>query len=265
MTTRDHIRRPTAAVAAPRRKVTSWRRRIAVIVGGLLVLILVVLAGLWALTPSVGDAEQRAATFTADHHAGTLQGAVPDKYASALVATEDSRFYSHHGIDSLGVARAGLGIFGGQDTGGSTLDQQLAKTLYNNGQRSTTDIVEQVVLGAKLDAAYSKGQILAMYAQVAYFGHGFYGLRDAACGYFNTAPQNLSWSQASLLAGLPQAPSNYDPLTYPQLASQRQHHVLDRLIAVGALTGTQAAQITPQTWHLSTTPTTPAPGCGTGG
>ncbi len=104
-----------------------------------------------------------------------------------------------------------------------------------------------------------------MYAQVAYFGHGFYGLRDAACGYFNTAPQNLSWSQASLLAGLPQAPSDYDPLTYPQLASQRQHHVLDRLVAVGALTVAQAAQITPQTWNLITTPTTPAPGCGTGG
>lgn len=125
---------------------------------GLLVLILVVLAGLWALTPSVGDAEQRVATFTADHHAGTLHGAVPEKYATALVATEDSRFYSHHGIDSLGAARAALGIFGGQDQGGSTLDQQLAKTLYSNGQRSTTDIVEQVVLGAKLDHAYPRGR-----------------------------------------------------------------------------------------------------------
>jgi len=119
-----------------------------------------------------------------------------------------------------------------------------------------------VVLGAKLDAAYSKAQILKMYAQVAYFGHGFYGLHDAACGYFNTPPQNLSWSQASLLAGLPQAPSNYDPLTYPQTAGERQQHVLDRLVAVGALTHTEANQVTPQSWHLVTGNVTPAPGCG---
>ncbi len=237
-------------------------RRLVVAAVVLVALAGVIFGGLWVLTPSVGDAEARASAFAQSHQSNDFNQPVPAKYATALIATEDSRFYSHHGIDSLGVARAGLGIFGAQDTGGSTLDQQLAKNLYSNGQRSTTDIIEQVVLGAKLDAAYSKAQILEMYAQVAYFGHGFYGLHDAACGYFNTPPQNLSWSQASLLAGLPQAPSNYDPLANPQTAGERQQHVLDRLAAVGALTHTQADQLTPQSWHLVTGNVTPAPGCG---
>jgi len=163
-------------------------RRLVVVAVVLVALAGVIFGGLWVLTPSVGDAEARANAFAQSHQSSDLNQPVPAKYATALIATEDSRFYTHHGIDSLGVARAGLGIFGAQDTGGSTLDQQLAKNLYSNGQRSTTDIIEQVVLGAKLDAAYTKAQILEMYAQVAYFGHGFYGLHDAACGYFNTPP-----------------------------------------------------------------------------
>lgn len=229
------------------------------------VVVLVVLlggAGLWALTPSVGDVQQRVSAFAAQHHATVLIGAAPSKYATALIATEDSRFYSHYGVDSLGVARAAWGFVGAKDRGGSTLDQQLAKELYSNGQHSPADVITQVVLGVKLDASYSKAQILGMYAQVAYFGHGFYGLPDAACGYFNTPPGALSWSQASLLAGLPPAPSNYDPFQAPNLAAQRQHHVLDRLVAVGALTQAQADRITPPTWALATGSGPAAPGCG---
>jgi len=267
----------------------AWLRRVLMFSGVALLLVATAFGGEWVLTPSVGDAPQRVHAFAVDHRSTELSGPVPPKYAAALVATEDSRFYSHHGIDSLGVARAALGFLGKPDQGGSTLDQQLAKTLYSNGQRSPTDIAAPVVLGVKLDAAYSKAQILAMYAQIAYFGNGFYGLHDAAyskaqilamyaqiayfgngfyglhdaaCGYFNTAPVDLSWSQASLLAGLPQAPSDYDPLTAPDLAALRQHHVLDRLVATGVLTRTYADHITPDSLHLSTANSTSAPGCG---
>jgi len=145
----------------------------------------------------------------------------------------------------MGIVRGAGGFIGGSEQGGSTLDQQLAKTLYSNGNRAPTDIVAQVILGAKFDASYPKAQILQMYAQVAYFGAGFYRLQDAACGYFNVAPQQLTWSQASLLAGLPQAPSAYNPLTAPGLAALRQRHVLDRLVATGALTQAEVDTITP--------------------
>jgi len=240
----------------------AWLRRVLMFSGVALLLVATAFGGEWVLTPSVGDAPQRVHAFAVDHRSTELSGPVPPKYAAALVATEDSRFYSHHGIDSLGVARAALGFLGKPDQGGSTLDQQLAKTLYSNGQRSPTDIAAPVVLGVKLDAAYSKAQILAMYAQIAYFGNGFYGLHDAACGHFNTAPVDLIWSQASLLAGLPQAPSDYDPLTAPDLAALRQYHVLGRLVATGVLTRTYADHITPDSLHLSTANSTPAPGCG---
>jgi len=118
------------------------------------------------------------------------------------------------------------------------------------------DIAAQAVLGVKLDATYSKAQILQMYAQVLYFGQGFYGLHDASCGYFNTPPRNLTWSQASLLVALPEAPSNYDLDTDPQLGAQLQAHVLNRLVAAGALTRAEADQITPNSWQLATRATT---------
>lgn len=228
-----------------------------------MVVLLAVAGGVggWVLAPPVSDAQQRVQAFLAGQHANVLVGPVPAKYATALIATEDSRFYDHHGIDTMGIVRGAGGFIGGSEQGGSTLDQQLAKTLYSNGNRAPTDIVAQVILGAKLDASYPKAQILQMYAQVAYFGAGFYGLQDAACGYFNVAPQQLTWSQASLLAGLPQAPSAYNPLTGPGLAALRQRHVLDRLVATGALAQAEVDTITPDSWHLVTARAAPAAGC----
>ncbi len=128
--------------------------------------------------------------------------------------------------------------------------------LYGGNREVRNDIAAQAVLGVKLDATYSKAQILQMYAQVLNFGHDFYGLHDASCGYFNTPPRNLTWSQASLLVALRGAPSNYDLDTDPQLAAQLQAHVLNRLVATGALTRTEAGQITPDSWQLATRATT---------
>lgn len=215
-----------------------------------------------AITPSVADAEARVQAGSAAHETVDDGGPIPARFAAALIATEDSRFYSHHGLDSIAAARAALGSIGGagQDQGGSTLDQQLAKGLYGDGRTGLLDKGEQVVLGVKLDMAHPKSDILEMYAASVYFGHGFYGLNAAACGYFATAPAQLSWAQATLLAGLPQAPSAYDPVTHPQLARERQRHVLDRLVAVGQLTGPAADGIAAAPWDL--TGSTPRPGTG---
>jgi len=193
-------------------------------------------------TPGGGDAAARVAAHTGAE--GLLTGPPPLRVQQALVVTEGSRFYSHSGVDFLGSARATAGpLLGQSDPGGATLDQQLAKLLYTGGRRSFTDRVEQVALAVKIDHRYSKPQILRLYLDTAYLGHGYTGITAAARGYFDRSPQNLTWSQASLLAGLVQAPSAYDPLAHYTLARSRQRHVLDRLVATHVLTRSAAAAV----------------------
>jgi membrane peptidoglycan carboxypeptidase len=215
------------------------------------VLTFAVLLGIgWVLTPSVDDAQQLVSEQLATNGATALQGDVPDKLAQALIATEDSRFEHHLGVDPLGAARAAWGALTGTDQGGSTLDQQLAKNLYAGGQQSFPDRVQSVVLAIKLDATWSKEALLRMYLDDGYYGHGFYGLTAATDGYFGIEPDALTWAQATLLAGLFQAPTAYDPFRYPELAAQRQAHVLDRLVDVGTLTRDEADEIAAADWDL---------------
>lgn len=205
--------------------------------------LVVATAALLVVTPSVADAQERVRTLAASRgeHTGT---AVPAKVEAALLATEDSRYESTPGVDPIGVARWLVGTVEGRaDAGGATIEQQLAKLLYTGGRQQPVDQLEQVGLALKLDRAYSKEQILRMYLSTAYFGHGYYGLEDAARGYFGRTPDRLDWAQAALLAGLVQAPSAYDPVVHPQLASSRRGHVLDRLVATHTLTAAQAAAI----------------------
>jgi penicillin-binding protein 1A len=218
-------------------------------------MVLALLAGgaLLVSTPSVSDAEQRAATLDSEHNVALLTTPVPTRFASALIATENSRFYSTPGIDPISIARAAINILTGhsQDVGGATLDQQLAKELYDNGQANSMRAkAQQATLGVKLDTTYSKQQILAMYASVVYFGHGYWGLDAASHGYFGVQPDQLTWGQAAMLAGVVQAPSAYDPIAEPDLARARQQHVLNRLVATGALTPGEAATVAAEPLHL---------------
>lgn len=208
------------------------------------VLVLVVgLAGLVVATPSVADAQERIRSLAASR-SETVGTAVPRKVEAALLATEDSRYESTPGIDPVGVGRFLIGTIEGRaDAGGATIEQQLAKLLYTGGRQEPVDQLEQVGLALKLDRAYSKDEILRMYFTTAYFGHGYYGLEDAAQGYFGTTPDRLDWAQAALLAGLVQAPSAYDPVAHPELATSRRGHVLDRLVATGALSAAEAGAI----------------------
>jgi membrane peptidoglycan carboxypeptidase len=237
------------SVRRPRRAI-SFLRRLGRAVAALVVTLAVLLGIGWVLTPSVDDAQQIVSTELAANGATALQGDVPENLAAALIATEDSRFEHHVGIDAIGAVRAGWGALTGDDEGGSTLDQQLAKNLYAGGQQGVGDRVQSVVLALKLDAAWSKDQLLRMYLDDGYYGHGFYGLTAATEGYFGVEPADLSWPQATLLAGLFQAPSAYDPHLHPDLAAARQAHVLDRLVAVGTLSRTEADEIAAASWGL---------------
>lgn len=238
----------------PRPRWQCWMRRGVFGLGALVGLCGLVFALLLAFTPSVSDAEARVQSL--DRTAGVRDSGepIPTAFAGALVATEDSRFYSDNGLDVAGMLRAATTpLHGGQDQGGSTLDQQLAKQLYTNGSSGLSDKIEQVALAVKLDDHYPKQQILEMYASTVYFGHGLYGLKAASCGYFGVHPAQLSEAQASLLAGVLQAPSDYDPLTNLDLARSRQRHVLDRLVATRALTSGQADTVFAAPLGLRTT------------
>ena len=231
-----------------RRRPRLLRRLLGAVVV-VVVLVALLLAAGWVLTPSVGDASDRVTGRLAAHHAPALQGPVPAKVAAALIATEDSRFEHTPGVDPLGLVREPLGVVTGRDEGGATLEQQLAKNLYA-GSDGFLAKAEGLVLALKLDRSWTKAQILRMYLDDGYYGHGFYGLPAAAEGYFGAQPAQLTWAQASLLAGLFQAPSAYDPFVHPAAARARQAHVLDRLVATGRLTRARGDAIGREDWAL---------------
>ena len=196
--------------------------------------------GLWLVTPSASQATQLGRAEAAEHGIGYPGPAVPANFARALIATEDHRFYDEPGVDPLAVGRViWAKLTGGTDQGGATLEQQLAKLLYTPAETGPRAEVKQIVLAVKLNAAYSKQQILDMYAEAAYYGNGFYGLQEASCGYFGREPGELTVSQAAMLAGVVNAPSVDDPITNPGNARTRLEHVVARMVAVGDLTGAQ--------------------------
>jgi penicillin-binding protein 1A len=227
----------------PRRRRRGWLRRLAAVVGILVTLLVLAGAALWIATPGVGDARARTNALLREHEAPSLQGAVPSKVAAALVATEDSRFYSHSGLDARGALRGALSLSRGGALGGATIDAQLAKLLYTHGAPGIRPTATQVTLAVKIDEKWTKRQILSMYLDAAYYGHDAYGLVTAARTYFGVDPGQLTWAQATLVAGLVQAPSAYDPTAHLTLARERQRHVLDRLVATGMFTRTQANAI----------------------
>ncbi len=209
--------------------------------------IVLVLAGALAFgvlmlaTPSAHNARDIAKTFDREHGAPYPGVVVPFRFATALEATEDHRFADEPGVDPVAVLRVVYGAVTGKgDEGGATLYQQLAKMLYTPGRMTPTAEAEQVALAVKLKYTYSGAEILRLYADVAYFGHGFYGLSEASCGYFGVYPDQLSWPQAALLAGLVQGPTTDDPIEHPAAGLAREQHVMGRLVTVGAISQASA-------------------------
>jgi membrane peptidoglycan carboxypeptidase len=219
-----------------------WRalRRALLLVVAVLAIALLVGAVYVATLPGVGDARGRAQQLMAAHHEPAGMP-VPSRLAAAVIATEDEHFDENVVLDvATGAGRAGVAVLsGGSNPGGATIDQQLAKQLYGQGT-GLGGTLRQIGLGIRLGLRWSHHELLAMYLNVNYYGNGFWGVRQASEGYFHTAPSRLSWAQAAMLAGLLQAPSAYDPLTHPALASERREHVLDQLVANGKLSERQA-------------------------
>jgi hypothetical protein len=204
----------------------------------------VALAALLLTIPSVQNAALLTRAQAREHEIPYPGPRPPSRFVKALVATEDHRFYSplDPGVDPFAVARAVIAAltFQPRDPGGSTIAQQLAKMLYTPGRQGFAVKLERVGLAIKLHFKYSPAKILAMYAEAAYFGEGYYGLAAASCGYFGYLPGELTWSQAAMLAGVVNAPTADNPRKHPHRARLREAHVLRRLVAVGRLTEEQA-------------------------
>jgi membrane peptidoglycan carboxypeptidase len=199
---------------------------------------------LWVVTPSTDDVQARVTAYTRAKGVVLLgETEVPVTLAHAVVATEDERFYYHHGIDSLGVARAVLYDVTERCLcqGGSTITQQLVKDIYLGGSDRGRNKIEDMVLALKVERTLSKDQIMADYLSEITTGLGVYGVSAAACDYFSTPLGNLTLGQYALLAGVTQAPSLYDPRVNPQAAAARRAHVLAAMVADSYITTSQAS------------------------
>lgn len=153
---------------------------------------------------------------------------IPDMMKKAIVATEDRRFYDHGALDLVSVTRALVTNYMAGQTleGGSTIAQQTVKNIFLSHDRTLARKIEELALAVRLEKNYTKDEILELYLNTIYFGHGAYGIKDAARTYFGKDVKDLNVSQCAMLAGLPQAPSVYDPITHPEEGIRRMAVVL---------------------------------------
>jgi penicillin-binding protein 1A len=187
------------------------------------------------------------------HHKPVSLSEIPPALIDALLATEDRRFYQHYGIDSRSIARALVQNVRSQgiEEGGSTLTQQLARNVFLSHERSVHRKIREAFLALNLERNLTKDQILEMYLNNVYFGEGAYGIGAASYIYFGKSPKRLSKAECALLAGLPQAPSRYNPFHNPELAVERRNQVLQNMVEAGELTEREARSLKKRELHLN--------------
>jgi penicillin-binding protein 1A len=240
---------------------TSKLRFIGRLIIGLAVsgIICVIIVGffyyLWSLTfdlRDVGKIPERSSVYDLDGNLYSRlrgenrilieSGKISRPFELALLAREDSRFYAHHGIDLVGIARALI-----QNTarlrieeGGSTITQQLARNSFSLGGRNLSRKILEAFVALRIESSFSKSQILEFYANRIYFGSGVYGLETASQSYFGKPSVDLSLPEAALLAGLIRSPNRYSPRTNLDGAINERNQVLDRMVALHVISSMQA-------------------------
>ena len=167
---------------------------------------------------------------------------LPTILCQAVVAVEDNRFYNHKGFDFIGIARAVfVNVEAGEiQEGASTITQQTVKNLFLTSDQTFTRKAEELVLAMNMEKDFDKDKILEIYLNVIYFGSNFYGIHDAAQGYFAKEPDELTIAECAMLAGLPNAPSVYSPYVDFHLAKQRQLIVIDAMEKNGVISTREA-------------------------
>lgn len=167
---------------------------------------------------------------------------IPKVMKDAVLAIEDARFYQHGGVDYIGVARAAFANLGQiKSQGASTITMQVARNVYLSSEKTYTRKIYEMLLTFKLEHLLSKDQILEIYMNQIFLGNRAYGFAAASETYFGKPLQNVSVAEAAMLAGLPKAPSAYNPISNPKRAKTRQLYIIDRMLENGFITPAQAA------------------------
>ena len=162
---------------------------------------------------------------------------IPKVMKDAVLAIEDSRFYEHGGVDYKGVLRAGLAQFGGLGSqGASTITMQLARNFYLSTEKTFTRKIYEILLALKIESQLGKAQILEIYMNQIYLGQRAYGFAAASETYFGKPLKDITVAEAAMLAGLPKAPSAYNPIANPKRATIRQLYIIDRMLENGFIT-----------------------------
>ena len=170
---------------------------------------------------------------------------LPVFYKNAVIAVEDRRFYKHGPIDPIAIARAVFVNIKSWELqeGGSTITQQLAKNIYFTQEKSALRKVAEMYMAYEIERNCDKDTILELYLNTSYFGDGYYCVKDASEGYYGKEPKDMNRNEASMLAGIPNAPSAYCPTKHLNLAKQRQVQVLDKMVKYKFITEQDKTEI----------------------
>ena len=196
------------------------------------------------ITTVYSDDNRKIAEFYHERRIIVPFSEIPSMLTNAFIAAEDSRFYIHQGIDFLSIMRAFFKNIeaGAIVQGGSTITQQVAKSFLLTPERSYTRKTKEALLAYKINKTFTKENILFLYLNQIYLGHGAYGVEAASQNYFGKSVGELNLAESAMLAGLPQAPSKYSPFKSPEKAKQRQIYVLNRMVAEEYITNIQATE-----------------------
>ena len=167
---------------------------------------------------------------------------IDELYLKAVIAAEDRRYYSHGAVDIMGFSRAMYNniISMKLKEGGSTITQQLSKNIFLDQRAEIDRKIKELFYSIEIEKKYSKDDILELYVNTSYFGAGYYGIGPATKGYYDKTPEKLSLNEAAFLAGVPNAPSVYNPYEHYDLAVQRRNIVLKKMVFNGDITQQEA-------------------------
>ena len=191
--------------------------------------------------------------FGEEHRTFTPIAEIPQVMKDAILAIEDARFFQHNGVDYLGVVRAGLANVGkSKSQGASTITMQVARNAYLSSEKTFTRKIYEILLTFKLENNLSKDQILEIYMNQIYLGNRAYGFAAAAETYFGKPLKDISIAEAAMLAGLPKAPSAYNPVVNPKRARIRQQYIIERMLENGFISAVEAEAAKAEVLHIKT-------------
>ena len=196
------------------------------------------------ITEVYSDDGQVIGSFALERRVIVTWDEIPQVVKDAITSVEDQNFFTHWGIDFYGIARAGLkDVMAGRVVeGGSTLTQQLSKNLFLTPERTFRRKIQEAMLSIQIERLYTKQQILTMYVNLHFMGHGQYGFAAAAEYYFGKELKDLNIEEAAMLAAIPRSPPNYSPIAHPDRALLRRNYAIDRMVAEKKITVAQGEE-----------------------